>query len=252
VEADFTLLAALSDQLAICMENVRLFQEIRTKEALRGELLSKLITAHEDERRRIARELHDEVSQSLTGLMITITAAEAIRSPEALRARLTAIYSSAERTLEEVRTIIHDLRPTTLDDLGLVSAVRVHARNLLETVGIRLTFEAQGFAQRRLPPAVESTAFRVAQEAITNIARHARADAARVSLRLADGTLVVVVEDNGVGFDPAGVLEQREERRVGLLGMRERAALVGGTLEIESQPGHGTRVRLVVPVKEAV
>lgn len=252
VEADVTLLAALSDQLAICIENVRLFQEVRAKEALRGELLSKLITAHEDERRRIARELHDEVSQSLTGLMITITAAEAIRSHEALRARLTAIYSSAERTLEEVRTIIHDLRPTTLDDLGLVSAVRVHARNLLGAVGIRLTFEAQGFGQRRLPLAVESTAFRVAQEAITNIARHARADAAKVSLRLTDGMLVVVVEDNGVGFDPARVLGRREERRVGLLGMRERAALVGGTLEIESQPGHGTRVRLVVPVKEAV
>ncbi|MDR7483994.1 MAG: histidine kinase [Armatimonadota bacterium] len=250
-DADGGLMANLAGQMAIYMENVRLFQEVREKEANRAELLSKLITAHEDERRRIARELHDEVSQSLTGLMMAITAAESLPS-DALRSRLAAIYATAEATLEEVRKIIHDLRPTMLDDLGLVSAVRVCARNLLEASGIRLTFDASGFGTRRLPAAVESTVFRVAQEAITNIARHARASAAVVVLRLSEGVLVLAVEDNGVGFDPGQVLGGREGRGVGLLGMQERAALVGGRLAIESSPGGGTRIRLTVPLEGSV
>lgn len=247
-DADASLLATLSDQLAIAMENVRLFQEVRAKEAARGELLSKIITAHEDERRRIARELHDEVSQSLTGVMISITAAEGMRDPDALRKKLDDLYASAEATLAEVGKIVHDLRPTALDDLGLVSAVRLQARNLLEASGVRLTFEAAGFGHRRLPQAVEATAFRVAQEALTNIARHARASAATVSLRLREGILTVLVEDNGVGFDPAQT--SRMGRRVGILGMEERASLIGGRLRIHSQPGQGTRVELTVPVEE--
>ncbi|MDR7418744.1 MAG: histidine kinase [Armatimonadota bacterium] len=249
-EADLSLLVTLSDQLAIAIENVRLFDEVRAKEASRGELLSKLITAHEDERRRLARELHDEVSQSLTSLMITIRSAENLPAPDALREKLERLYRSAEATLAEVGKVIHDLRPTALDDLGLVSAVRVHARNLLETAGVKLTFEASGFGRRRLPPAVEATAFRVAQEAITNVARHANATAAFVSLRLKDGTLALIVEDNGVGFDPAQTLGRREGRRAGLLGMHERAALIGGTLAIDAKPGRGTRVTLEVPVGE--
>lgn len=248
VEADASLLATLSNQLAIAIENVRLFQEVRVKEAHRGALLSKLISAHEDERRRIARELHDEVSQSLTGLMMSITAAEGIRDPASLQQRLSTTYQSAEATLEEVRKLIHDLRPTALDDLGLVSAVRVHARNLLETAGLTLTFEASGFGHRRLPAAVETTVFRVAQEAITNIARHAHAGAATVRLMLKDGLLTLRVEDNGVGFDPAQVTGRPEDRRLGILGMQERATLVGGDLRIDSQPGRGTRVLMTVAI----
>jgi signal transduction histidine kinase len=251
VEADASLLATLSNQLGTCMENVRLFQEVRVKEAHRGELLGRLISAHEDERRRIARELHDEVSQSLTSLMMSITAAQSIRDPETLQRRLSTTYSSAEATLEGVRKLIHDLRPTTLDDLGLVSAVRVHARNLLEASGTKLTFEAFGFGHRRLPTAVETTVFRVAQEAITNIARHAQAGAATVRLTRSDGLLSLLVEDNGVGFDPAQVTGRREDLRLGILGMQERAAIIGGDLRIDSQPGRGTRVLLTVAVEEA-
>jgi signal transduction histidine kinase len=251
VEADVNLLATLSNQLAIAMDNVRLFQEVRVKEAHRGELLSKLISAHEDERRRIARELHDEVSQSLTGVMMSLTAAQNLHDTDALRQRLGTTYASAEATLEEVRKLIHDLRPTTLDDLGLVSAVRVHARNLLEAAGMELAFEASGFGHRRLPAAVETTVFRVAQEAITNIARHARASTAVVRLKRSDGLLTLLVEDNGVGFDPAQVTGRIEDRRLGIMGMQERAALLGGDLRIESQPGRGTRVLLAVAVEEA-
>lgn len=250
VEADANLMATLSNQLAIAMENVRLFEEVRAKEAHRGELLSKLITAHEDERRRIARELHDEVSQSLTGLLMGITATESLRDPAAVRQRLDALYASTEATLEEVRKLIYDLRPTALDDLGLVSAVRAHARDLLETVGVTLAFDASGFGHRRLNAAVETTVFRVAQEAIANVARHARARSAAVRLTLKDGMLTLVVEDDGVGFDLAGTVGRPDDRRMGILGMQERAALIGGELRIDSRAGHGTRVELTARIRE--
>lgn len=248
VEADVSLLTTAANQLSIAMENVRLFQEVRVKEEHRGELLSKLLTAHEDERRRIARELHDEVSQSLTGLMIGLMAARRVSDAESLRDRLASIYASTEATLEEVRKIIHDLRPTVLDDLGLVSAVRVHARNMLESAGVKLIFDAYGFGTRRLPAHMETAVFRVAQEAITNIGRHAQASMASVRLTLRDGRLVLSVEDDGVGFDPAKVGARKEDRRVGLLGMAERASLIGGDLRIDSGPGQGTRIRMTLDV----
>ncbi len=248
VDADLSLLTAAANQLSIAMENVRLFQEVRVKEEHRGELLSKLLTAHEDERRRIARELHDEVSQSLTGLMIGLMAARRISDKGPLRDRLSSIYASTEATLEEVRKIIHDLRPTALDDLGLVSAVRVHARNMLESAGVRLIFDSHGFGTRRLPAHVETAVFRIAQEAITNIARHAQAGMASVRITLRDGRMALSVEDDGVGFDPAKVGARKEDRRVGLLGMAERASLVGGELSIDSGPGQGTRVKMTLDV----
>lgn len=250
VEADASLMVTLSNQLAIAMENVRLFEEVRAKEAHRGELLSKLITAHEDERRRIARELHDEVSQSLTGLLMGITAAESLQDPAAVRQRMDALYASTEATLEEVRKLIYDLRPTALDDLGLVSAVRAHARDLLETAGVTLAFDASGFGHRRLSAAVETTVFRVAQEAITNVARHARARSAAVRLTLKGGILTLIVEDDGIGFDLAGAVGHRPDRRMGILGMQERAALIGGELRIDSRPEHGTRVELTARIRE--
>lgn len=250
VEADASLMATLSNQLAIAIENVRLFHEVRVKEAHRGELLSKLITAYEDERRRIARELHDEVSQSLTSLLISLNAAEGVRDPTALRQRLAGIYASTEATLEEVRKLIYALRPTALDDLGLVSAVRVHARDLLEAAGVAITFDASGFGHRRLPAAVEAAVFRIAQEAITNVARHARATAVTIRLALQEGILTLLVEDDGVGFDPAEVVSRRQDRRVGIVGMQERAALIGGALHVDSRPGQGTRVHMKVRVQE--
>lgn len=250
VEADANLMVTLSNQLAIAMENVRLFDEVRVKEAHRGELLNKLITAHEDERRRIARELHDEVSQSLTGLLIGITAARNMKDSTAIRLRLDAIYTSTEAALEEVRKLTYDLRPTALDDLGLVSAVRAHARGLLEAEGVALAFDASGFGHRRLSAAVETTVFRVAQEAITNIARHARARSATVRLTLDKGILRLLVEDDGAGFDLAGAAGRLPDRRMGILGMQERAALIGGELRIESRPGHGSHVELIAPIEE--
>jgi len=247
--SDLVLLQTVANQLAIAIENVRLFGEVREKEQLRGELLSRLISAHEDERFRIARELHDEVSQSLTGLMMRLNAAEAAlpRGPGEAQAVLGGIRSVAEATLEEVRKIVFDLRPTLLDDLGLIPAVRHYAKNLLEP-GVMVRFQAGGFGQQRLPRAIETTVFRIAQEAVTNIARHAHAHNVSISLELVDGRVRLSVTDDGVGFDVSAARRDPTRRRLGITGMEERVTLLGGTLQITSRPGHGSAVVVEVPV----
>lgn len=252
--ADLTLLTAVANHLATAMENLRLFQEVKEKERLRGELLSKLIRAHEEERFRIARELHDEVSQSLTSLMMHLNAAEETASPDLtpVRSALGEMRAVAEGTLEEVRKIIFDLRPTLLDDLGLIPAVRHCAKTLLETAGMEVHFHAAGFGEQRLPPAVETTVFRVAQEAMTNAARHSHAGVVTVSLVRAEGQVQLLVADDGVGFDPGAVLPPPDRRRLGIAGMEERVALLGGTLRITSAPGRGTTVTMTVPAAGSI
>lgn len=247
--ADLTLLTTVASHLATAMENLRLFQEVKDKERLRGELLSKLIRAHEDERFRIARELHDEVSQSLTGLMMRLNVVEeaAPQNMAQVRSALSEIRAVTENAVEEVRKIIFDLRPTLLDDLGLIPAVRYYAKTLLETAGMEVQFQAAGFGQQRLPPAVETTVFRVAQEAMTNVARHSHARIVTVSLELAGDQVRLRVVDDGVGFDPTAMVSTADRRRLGIAGMQERVTLLGGSLQITSAPGTGTTVLMVVP-----
>lgn len=247
---DLTLFVTVAGHLATALENLRLYNEVKDKERLRGELLSRLIHAHEEERFRIARELHDQVSQSLTGLTMSLTAAEeaGVTDPDRVRAALTSIRDVAEGTLEEVRKIIVDLRPTLLDDLGLIPAVRHYARTLLEAQGMEVRFAAAGLGQQRLPSAVETTVFRVAQEAITNVARHSRARVVTISVTLQEGVVRLQVGDDGVGFDAAGLLASSGRRRLGIAGMEERVTLLGGKLEIRSAPGKGTVVTMIVPV----
>jgi signal transduction histidine kinase len=251
--ADLTLFTTVAGHLATALENLRLYNEVKDKERLRGELLSRLIHAHEEERFRIARELHDQVSQSLTGLTMSLTAAEegASADPARARAALTTIRDVAEGTLEEVRKIIFDLRPTLLDDLGLIPAVRHYARTLLEAQGMEVRFQAAGFGQQRLPSAVETTVFRVAQEAITNVARHSRAHVVTIAVTLQEGIVRLQVADDGIGFDAPALLASSGRRRLGIAGMEERVTLLGGRLEIRSSPGAGTTVTMTVPVPAA-
>jgi len=246
-EADLSLLTAIATHLAHCIENFRLFKEVKEKEEIRGQLLTKLITAQEDERRRIARELHDEVTQSLTGLVMSLNAVME-NAPEELRERLASMQVVTETTLEEVRRIVHALRPSILDDLGLVHALRWHAKSYLEEAGVAVNFQAIGLSEARLPSALETEIFRVAQEAITNIARHAQAKNVDIRLELRGGQLSLLVQDDGVGFDEASVLSQKGRPSLGLLGMRERVTLLGGQFHIESKPGRGTKIYLEVPV----
>lgn len=226
-----------------------LYRELQREEEARGELLKKVITVQEEERKRIARELHDETSQALTTLLLTVETS-AGSAPEQFREKLTHMKATANRTLDSIHRLIFDLRPSVLDDLGLVSALRWAAESRLEPMGIDLSFEVLG-AERRLSPEVEITLFRVGQEAISNIAKHADANSVRIAAEFGGNYFRLQVEDDGKGFRPETVPVSGEAARgLGLLGIRERAALIGGTIAVQSEPGKGTRIRVEVPVTD--
>ena len=229
-----------------------LSQQLRQREEERGDLLGKIITAQEEERRRVARELHDEVSQTLTGLVMSLGSAEAllVRDP-AVRQRLESLRGLTSEAVEEVRRLIQDLRPSLLDDLGLVAAISWYIENYLAPAGAKAELETQGFDQR-LSPTVEITLFRVMQEAITNIIKHAQAKTVYIHLQHTDAAIAGSIKDDGVGFNVDTL--SRERRRgitVGLLGMEERISLLEGKLNIESQLGEGTHVHFVIPWQES-
>ncbi len=202
----------------------------------RGRLLARVIAAQEEERKRIGRELHDETCQTLAALAL------AARSGRAAEAE-----ALAGRALDGIRGLIHDLRPAVLDDLGLAAAVRWLAVRHLARQGVAVRCEIEE-PLPRLRPAVETALFRAAQEALVNVARHAAAETVLIQAAGAGDRLRIEIEDDGCGFEPAAVAAPSPDGRgLGLLGMRERLALIGGRCEIDAAPGRGTRVLLEAP-----
>ncbi len=227
----------------------RLNEELRRKETLRGQLMVKLITAQEEERKRIARDLHDQLGQALSAMTMGMEAAENALPPQldALKERLLHAKSLATRALEQTHELILDLRPVALDDLGMIAAMRSYAEEHLEPREVQVQVTVQGSA-RRLPAELEIMLFRTVQEAINNIANHAAAKRVHLMLDFRDSLVQVTVQDDGRGFNSASVLGAGDDRRgFGLLGMQERVALADGTLQIDSQPGRGTRLTITVP-----
>ncbi|MBE3071501.1 MAG: HAMP domain-containing protein, partial [Acidobacteria bacterium] len=225
-----------------------LYHTLQEREEWRDELLRKVISAQEDERKRIARELHDETSQTLSALAIRVETALAGYPSDASRERLVEAKSLIVRTIDELHRIMYDLRPSVLDDLGLLSAIRWYAERHLERRGIAVRCEFSG-AETRLAPEMETALFRVVQEAVTNIAKHARADTVLIQCAARDGTLTIEIEDDGEGFDPSALPPPGARTRgLGLLGMRERVELLGGTLVFDAAPGQGTRIAVSVPM----
>lgn len=233
-------------------------QRKRAEEALRESagrlqvLSRRVVEVQEEERRHLARELHDEIGQSLTAIAISLQTIKRSGGP-ALRTPLEECTAIVDHAIQQVRHLSLDLRPSLLDDLGLVAALRSHLDHQARRVGYQAHFAAdQGDIRPDLDPAIAIAAFRIAQEALTNVARHAHARRVRMSVRLRrrDGALRLVVCDDGVGFDLEAT-HRREGRGegIGLLGMRERAALLGGRVDIRSSPGRGTVVRLTVPME---
>jgi two-component system sensor histidine kinase UhpB len=208
-------------------------------ESERRESGRRSMLAQESERRRVATDLHDEIGQSLTALVLQLKQASDREGPDT--ATQHELVASAEQTLAEVRSIARRLRPEALDDLGLRSALLALAARLEEagrlSIDVRVAPDLPS-----LPAEVELVIYRVAQESLTNVLRHADAQQARVDLRLESDTLILEVVDDGRGFDVAA-----EHSVGGVLGMRERGLLVGGAITLESQPADGTRVRLTVP-----
>jgi signal transduction histidine kinase/cytochrome b subunit of formate dehydrogenase len=237
---------------AIAEENAALNEELRRKEEARTRLLQKVIRAQEEERRRIARELHDETSQALTALALGMETAGLAPGGESavLKEKLTGLKELAVDTLEDVHRLIYDLRPSVLDDLGFVAGLRWYAESRLQPAGVRARVRVSG-EEQRLPAELETALFRIGQEAMSNVARHAQATNVFLGLDFQDSRIILEVEDDGRGFDPAGIAESAGPRPGwGILGMQERATLLEGTLKIDSVPGSGTRVRVSIPLEE--
>ncbi len=232
-------------------EAFSLYEELRRKEEMRGELLRKIISAQEEERKRIARELHDEMSQTLTALLFALEAVREANLSKAVEEKMGSIRELVLRAIDGTHRMIFDLRPAVLDDLGLSAAIKWYAEERLKPLGINIYFEGDMF-EVRLPTQIETALFRVAQETITNIAKHSEAENVIINLELGNGLFTLEVEDDGKGFDMEGISDTKEgSRGLGLLGMKERVLLLEGTLEVQSHPGSGTRVVVTVPLREA-
>ena len=239
------LAEALSAQASVAVENALLFEEVQASRERMQTLGRRLVDVQESERRTIARELHDEAGQSLTSLLFGLRMLEREHGDGAgVAARAGELARTAEVVLEDLHRLAANLRPASLDHLGLEAAIRQHLAGIESTTGLTVRFKAHGLDGERLPSEVETALYRVVQEALTNVVRHAKASAVDVLAERRGGRVVVMVEDNGVGFDPEQVAASGQ---LGLLGMKERAETLGGTLTLESSPSAGTTVVVEVP-----
>jgi PAS domain S-box-containing protein len=212
----------------------------READQARAELLARLVFAQEDERRRIARDMHDQFGELLTALARGIDDLSAACEGEPrLMAHVEELRKVAHQLDRDVDQLVWDLRPTALDDLGLRAALANYVKDWSARVGVRAELHASGLLDERLPSEMETALYRIAQEALTNVARHARASQVEIILDRRPGHVSLVIEDDGVGFEPGAA-----ESGFGLIGMRERATLIGATLEIESTEGQGTTILL--------
>jgi len=203
----------------------------------------RVVEAQELERRRLARELHDETGQALTSILLGLKAIRAAPDAREAERAEAEVRDLVVQALQDVRRLAVELRPTALDDFGLVPALERLASTFEERSGIRTAVEA-GLGEERFPPEVETVLYRLVQEALTNVVKHARAGNVSILLMHRDGGIGAIIEDDGQGFAP----EEARDGPLGLIGMRERIALVGGTLAIESTPGAGTTLVAHVPL----
>jgi signal transduction histidine kinase len=236
-------------ELAIGMQNARLLEEVSTGREELQSLSRRLLEIQENERRHIARELHDEVGQVLTAVQMNIETLKQSPQGRKMEARLAESIDLVERVLQQVRNLSLDLRPSLLDDLGLVSALMWYVERQSERPGFDVQFAFDPL-QTRLPSDIETACFRIAQEAMTNILRHTQATQVQIELRQHGEELELTIRDNGRGFNVRAARNSAAGgKSMGLLSMQERAELLGGRLTIESKPGEGTLVRATLPIR---
>ncbi|MFW5691557.1 MAG: HAMP domain-containing protein, partial [Chloroflexota bacterium] len=236
-------LATAFNQMTDALQQAEAERSLR--EHLREQYINGVIAAQENERKRIARELHDSTSQSLTSLLVGLQNLKHEHDAEKFDCHIDDLRTVIGATLDEVRALAWQLRPSVLDDLGLVSALDHTLQEFQRRYGLSVDFVASGL-NGRLPMEIETTVYRVVQEGLTNIARYAQARSVSVTITLRRGRLRVIVEDDGVGFDVDAVRGRSES--LGLQGIQERASLLGGSLAIESAPGKGTSLFIEIPV----
>jgi signal transduction histidine kinase len=264
--AERRLMDSLDAQRTVAAENAQLSVELarqlkasrtlaasleRQREETRR-LADMLIRAQEDERRRVARELHDEANQTLAALMTTIDAAETLGSRhdgDELRATLVRLRRLASAALSDLQRIATELRPPALDEFGLLPALKRHVRDRTEATPLSADVDVEGRRQR-LEPAVEVALYRIAQEALANVQKHSDARCVHLRLRYLPHAVRLDVSDDGIGFDATDDADGGRPR-LGIAGMRERASIVGGNVDVTTRPGGGTRVSAVIPIEAA-
>lgn len=229
-------------------EQKRLFEQVRAGRE-RLQLLSKqLLDAQESERRHIARELHDEIGQAITGVQMNLQLILPGVSDPSGKARLQDTMVTIERMLQQIRNLSLDLRPSVLDDFGLVPALRWLVERQVQRTGVDIQFNADPL-EKRASEQIENVCFRLTQEALTNIVRHARAQHVSIQLRRVLSDLELTIQDDGIGFDVDSIIQRATQgNSMGLLGMQERVILVGGNMEISSAPNQGTRIQAIIPL----
>jgi signal transduction histidine kinase len=242
------MLLGLADQAGLAIENSKLFAEIRAARGRMQALSRRLVQVQEEERLHIARELHDEIGQQMTGLKIMLEMA-APTSPSETRGRLEEAQALVHTLMNSVRELSLDLRPAMLDDLGLLPALAWHIDRYGSQTGLQVSFHHRGLKERRFATEAETAAYRIVQEALTNVVRHAGVPEASVRIDVDANLMHLHVRDEGQGFDPVAVLATAETS--GLAGMRERAAALGGSLDVGSAPHAGTSVRATLPLEVA-
>jgi signal transduction histidine kinase len=236
----------VSRAASVAVQNALAYRKLVEAEVVHRELLERIISAQEEERRRISRELHDELGQWMTSLTIRLRSAQEARTRSEMRLLIEELRSDTARTLGKTREVARGLRSNVLDDLGLDAALNLYAADFTRTHGIQVDVHVTGLDGGRLPQPVETTLYRIAQESLTNAARHAGARTVSVLVQSQPSETRLVVEDDGKGFDSDAVLDAPHSH-LGIHGMRERAELLNGRLWVESSPGKGTAVCVAIP-----
>lgn len=243
------ILTSIGNQLSVTIENIRLWLEVRKKEKIRLMLLEKIMTVQEEERKRIARELHDETSHSISSILLGLKVLQEASSEERKMAEITRLRDLAHHTLEEVHELAWQLRPSILDKFGLKVALERYIEEYRKKYSVEFDIIINGIDKDRLRPDIETAIFRIVQESLTNILKYAKAKAISVIIMKNSRMISVIIEDDGVGFNVEEVLNKDPSKyNLGIRGMQERVALLGGTLHIESDIGEGTAVMVKIPL----
>lgn len=250
-KADLSKLKSLSNWISLIIDDVQSHLALKQTKRSYRHLLSKVLASNEEERKKVAREIHDEVNQLLLSARLKIEELERTFPDNvgAMREKLQSVKLHINQVFDALHRISLSLRPPVLDELGLPEALDWYIQNLTNEAGLPITLSVKGLRNRRPVPVIEMELFRISQEALSNVIKHARATSARVELRFNKLQLVLRIEDNGEGFNPRAYLGTSDAiKSLGLLGMQERAEICGGSFEIDSAPESGTRITVKIPI----
>jgi signal transduction histidine kinase len=248
---DMDLLTSIGAQVSEIVANAWLRLKLKEKELARQALLESLVRAQEEERRRLARELHDGAGQTLTSLLVQLKTLEKKNSSSDLAPALEGMQEIVSQTIEQIRTLSYRLRPAALEEFGLSTALETLMQEAAQNSGLKVSCECT-LGDYKLQEEVEVTLYRITQEGLTNVLRHASATEVRLEVKSVEDGIQLCIEDNGVGFDPAHLPGKPSKRHLGLVSIRERAEMLGGTLDVYTAPHKGTTIQVFIPLREAL